>query len=483
MSFCSKPNCSMLKFCIQCVNKFFGCILLMLSSLISQITRPNGCDELHAKYQVSERQIGRGSFGVVYDAVDKITGKKVAIKKLTYFPTDLVHVKQLLREISLLRMLKSHPNIISLEYIASSSTKDTVNEVHLVFERYDTDLNKIISSKQSLSTQHLQYFLYQIFCGVYYIHSAKLVHRDLKPSNILVNSNCDIKICDFGLARATQIIKETSHTANGAPPPLFRQLTEYVVTRWYRSPELIINHRAEAPADIWSVGCILAELLLREPLFPADSSIEVLKLILKLTGTPVKHDRRWIDDETCFNYLTQNSSQPRQSIRQKFKGEDASALDLLEKLLEFNPTRRISAAQALRHSFFHSLFNSQDVLTFPLKARSAAEVSSLNDYYQFETELDDQSDKSQAAIAQCASALILKEIARYAPDSSSTPAAATSSFITTSSFFQDRNDPAKMINNSLKLFSGAPHFWSDDNKHKTLRSNVVPYSFESSQKK
>ena len=405
----------------------------MLASHRLTITDPHECDDLYSKYRV-DKLVGSGASGLVFEGEDKSTKKKVAIKKIIDYSANAISATRLLREISLLRMLKGHPDLISLEYVAASAAKAPVNEVYLVFERCDTDLHKVIYSAQSLTTAHIQYILYQILCGIHYIHSASLIHRDLKPSNILINSNCKIKICDFGLSRATQVIRETSHPANGAPPQIYRQLTAYVLTRWYRSTELIINGRAEGPADMWSIGCILAELFLRKPLFRANSSMEVLRLILDLIGTPERHDLGWINDEDRLNYVTKYRKIPDQTFQQKFNSADASVRELLKRLLEFNPTKRITAAQALAHPFFHSIFETKDVLTFPLKPRSAADEHSLNDYCRFETDLDRQPDKSQPAITESACALSLKEIARYT-SSSPLATAVSPSFITTHSIF------------------------------------------------
>lgn len=129
----------------------------------------------------------------------------------------------------------------------------------------ETDLSQIIKSNQPLSDDHIQFFLYQILRGLKYIHSAGIYHRDLKPRNLLVNSNCDLKICDFGLARADIEELQTAQTA----------LTDYIATRWYRAPEVILSWKKYGPAiDVWSVGCILAELIIRKPLLPAASEEE-----------------------------------------------------------------------------------------------------------------------------------------------------------------------------------------------------------------
>jgi len=233
------------------------------------------------------------------------------------------------------------------------------------------------------------------------------------------------------LARATQTIREASPLTNCAAPLLVRQLTEYVVSRWYRSPELILNGRAEASTDMWSIGCIFAELLLRKPLFNGESSMGVLLLILKLMGTPEPDDCGW---SNRTNFLYKVAKFPS-TFQQKFKDVDPSARHLLEKLFELDPTKRITAAQALQHPFLNSYFDTQSVVPFPLKPRSDVDKSSLDDYYQFETKLDSRQYKSSAEMTQEACALVLKEIARYSPAPSVAPAASSSSLFSGSSFF------------------------------------------------
>ena len=146
---------------------------------------------------------------------------------------------------------------------------DDFHDVYIVSELMETDLYRIIYSKQSLSIDHVKYFVYQILRALKYIHSANVIHRDLKPSNLLVNSNCDLKVCDFGLARG---VLDDNQTKDHSSRPL---LTEYVVTRWYRAPEIMLAcHEYDKPVDIWSTGCILAELLARKPYFPGDDYID-----------------------------------------------------------------------------------------------------------------------------------------------------------------------------------------------------------------
>uniref|UniRef100_A0A7S3R9T4 Mitogen-activated protein kinase n=1 Tax=Dunaliella tertiolecta TaxID=3047 RepID=A0A7S3R9T4_DUNTE len=191
------------------------------------------------------KAIGKGAYGVVCSA--KLKDKeKVAIKKIGNAFENLTDARRTLREIKLLRHLR-HENIIGIMDIMKPVSRDKFNDVYMVYELMDTDLHQIIRSSQPLTNEHFQYFIYQILRGLKYVHSANVLHRDLKPSNLLLNASCDLKICDFGLAR-------TSTERNF--------MTEYVVTRWYRAPELLLScEHYTAAIDIWSVGCILAELL------------------------------------------------------------------------------------------------------------------------------------------------------------------------------------------------------------------------------
>jgi hypothetical protein len=215
------------------------------------------------------RTIGSGAYGVVISANDTAKKRNVAIKLVPRAFNDEVDAKRILREIKLLKHFR-HENIISILDMMSpqGAYVDDFNDVYIVCDLMETDLHRIIYSKQALSIDHVQYFIYQILRGLKYIHSAQVIHRDLKPSNLLVNSNCDLKICDFGLARG--INSDYSGQRRGS-----MLLTEYVVTRWYRAPEIMLAcHEYSKPVDVWSVGCIFAELMLRKPIFPGDDYID-----------------------------------------------------------------------------------------------------------------------------------------------------------------------------------------------------------------
>ncbi len=224
------------------------------------------------------RTIGSGAYGVVISAKDFNRGSNVAIKMVPRAFHDEIDAKRILREIKLLKHFR-HENIISILDMMPPLARNVedFNDVYIVTDLMETDLHRIIYSKQSLSIDHVQYFLYQVLRALKYLHSANVLHRDLKPSNLLVNSNCDLKVCDFGLARGITSAHDRELEAGNGGSML---LTEYVVTRWYRAPEIMLAcHEYSKPSDVWSVGCIFAELLGRKPFFPGDDYIHQVRFI------------------------------------------------------------------------------------------------------------------------------------------------------------------------------------------------------------
>jgi mitogen-activated protein kinase 1/3 len=218
------------------------------------------------------RLIGSGAYGVVISAKDSVENKNVAIKMVPRAFNDEIDAKRILREIKLMKHLR-HENIVNIIDMMPplASHVEDFRDVYIVADLMETDLHRIIYSKQPLSIDHAQYFLYQMLRGLKYIHSANVIHRDLKPSNLLVNSNCDLKICDFGLARGIHHDCAIGRTM---------LLTEYVVTRWYRAPEIMLACQEYSKGvDIWSCGCIFAELIKRKPFFAGDDYIDQVSFI------------------------------------------------------------------------------------------------------------------------------------------------------------------------------------------------------------
>jgi tRNA A-37 threonylcarbamoyl transferase component Bud32 len=221
------------------------------------------------------RTIGSGAYGVVISAKDTKSNANVAIKMVPKAFSDEIDAKRILREIKLLKHFR-HDNIVSIIDMMPPNVNflEDFIDVYIVTDLMETDLHRIIYSKQKLSIDHAQYFIYQVLRGLKYIHSCRVLHRDLKPSNLLVNSNCDLKICDFGLARGI----DDQIDAEGRTGTML--LTEYVVTRWYRAPEIMLAcHEYSYAIDVWSVGCIFAELILRKPYFPGDDYIDQVSYV------------------------------------------------------------------------------------------------------------------------------------------------------------------------------------------------------------
>src|ERR1044072_8255853 len=197
----------------------------------------------------------------------------------------------------------------------------------------ECDLAAIIRSGQPLTDAHFQSFIYQILCGLKYIHSANVLHRDLKPGNLLVNANCELKICDFGLARTKGVDNQL--------------MTEYVVTRWYRAPELLLgSDNYGASIDVWSVGCIFAEILGRKPIFPGTDPLNQLKLIISVLGSQNVPDLKFIDDQKVKRFIKKLPFTSGRHFSQIYPQADPLAIDLLQKMLVFDPTKRITVLEA-----------------------------------------------------------------------------------------------------------------------------------------
>lgn len=323
----------------------------------------NNVFEVPDRYQL-QYAIGQGAYGIVCSAHDTAINEKVAIKKVfNIFEHDREFQKRILREIKILKHF-DHENIICLTDLIPPRNFAQFNDVYIVTDLMETDLRQIIKSDQQLSDQHLQYFLYQILRALKYIHSANVLHRDLKPSNILLNSDCELKICDFGLSRGIDF--ETENPMMSTP---------YVATRWYRAPELLLMWETATKAiDVWSVGCIFAELLNRKAFFPGKNYLHQLDLILDVLGTPSDQEIKGCDK--AKTYMKNLPFRPRKDLRVYFPNANPLALDLLSKMLTFDPTKRITVEEALAHSYLENLHDEHD------------EPTSTSFDFSFETEAE-----------------------------------------------------------------------------------------------
>ncbi|MBA0755182.1 hypothetical protein Gogos_020866 [Gossypium gossypioides] len=298
--------------------------------------------EVDTKY-VPIKPIGRGSYGIVCSSINRETNEKVAIKKISNVFQNHVDALRTLRELKLLRQIR-HDNVVALKDIMMPTQRTSFKDVYLVYELMDTDLLQIIKSSQPLSNDHCKYFLFQLLRGLKYLHSANILHRDLKPGNLLINANCDLKICDFGLARTSRGNEQF--------------MTEYVVTRWYRSPELLLccdNYGTSI--DVWSVGCIFAEILGRRPIFPGTGCLNQLNLIIGVLGSQQEADLQFIDNPKARRYIESLPFSTGIHLSRLYPQADPLAIDLLQRMLIFDPSKRITVTEALQHPYMATLYD------------------------------------------------------------------------------------------------------------------------------
>lgn len=282
------------------------------------------------KYQKLER-IGEGTYGVVYKARDVVTNQIVALKKIRLEGEDEGVPPTAIREISVLKEIQ-HENIVKLIDTVHSDDK-----LYLIFEYLEKDLRKFIESSKTLQEPLIKKFLFQILSGISHCHRHRVLHRDMKPQNLLIDINQNIKLCDFGLARAFCLPMKT--------------YTHEVVTLWYRAPEILLGSKKySTPVDIWSIGCIFAELVLGKPIFTGDSEIDQIFKIFAVLGTPDESTYPGIGALPDFKFTFPKwKAQDFQSI---FKGISELGIDLLSRMLIIDPTQRISAKNALLHPYF-----------------------------------------------------------------------------------------------------------------------------------
>ncbi|CAM9882429.1 unnamed protein product, partial [Scytosiphon promiscuus] len=296
--------------------------------------------------------VGKGAFGEVCSALDsqQACGKRVAIKKVYPMSRDVVSAKHALREIRLMRYLEPHPNIISLEDLLINQQHD---ELYIVMELLDCDLHYVINrSNQPLDDVHHRYFMFQILKGVKFLHENRVIHRDLKPSNILATRKCQLRITDFGLARLRP-------TGAGPDPDneVDNPMTETAVTRWYRPPELMLcpDGLYGYAVDLWSVGCIFAELLGRQPFFPGQNFKKQLSLIFDAVGSPQPHEVAHIKNPEALRFLESMQGRVKVPYSELLPTASEASIALLEGLLVFDPPCRFSAEEALNHRYFQPL--------------------------------------------------------------------------------------------------------------------------------
>jgi len=292
--------------------------------------------ENYQKIEKPGSNLGEGTYGVVYKALDKRNNEIVALKRIRLEVEDEGIPSTALREISLLRELE-HDNIVELKDCVQSDGK-----LYLVFEFLDRDLKKYMESCSGMLKPLLvKSYLFQICRGLAFCHARGVMHRDLKPQNLLVSKDGRLKLADFGLARSF------------CPP--IRPLTHEVVTLWYRPPEILLGSQTYAPpVDVFAIGTIFVEMVTKRPLFPGDSEIDQLYKIFRQLGTPCESVWPGVTSLTDYN------SQFPKWVKSAFSSTvtdnlEPMGLDLLESFLAYSPKNRITAKDSLDHAYFNEL--------------------------------------------------------------------------------------------------------------------------------
>ncbi|KAK9453550.1 kinase-like domain-containing protein [Dipodascopsis uninucleata] len=285
-----------------------------------------------SQYQQLEK-LGEGTYATVYKGRNRMTGELVALKEIS-LDSEEGTPSTAIREISLMKELK-HENVMALYDVIH-----TENKLNLVFEYMDKDLKKFMDSRGDhgiLDHALIKSFMHQLLEGIAFCHDNRVLHRDLKPQNLLINSKGVLKIGDFGLARAF-----------GIPVNTF---SNEVVTLWYRAPDVLLGSRTYSTSiDMWSAGCILAELYTGRPLFPGTTNEDQLQKIFRLLGTPT--ERTWPNISQLPNYRSNLTIYPPQDLRAILPQIDPLGMDLLCAMIQMRPENRISARDALKHPWF-----------------------------------------------------------------------------------------------------------------------------------
>jgi len=307
------------------------------------------------RYDIQQK-LGKGAYGIVWKAENKKSkGTMVALKKIFDAFQNSTDAQRTFREILFLTQMQNHENIVQLYDVMKA---DNDRDIYLVFEYMETDLHATIRAN-ILEEIHKQYIMYQCFKALMYMHSAKLVHRDMKPANLLLNSECLMKVADFGLARSLIDMKEDDIYT----PP---ELTDYVATRWYRAPEILAGSREySVPVDMWSLGCIFGEMLGGKPVYAGSTTLNQFEKIIEVIGFPSKEAisslqsvfiTTMLESITVSDVPTKTFDEQKEAWKQYYPTATDDAIDLLTRLLQFNPTERMTAREGLTHpccSQFH----------------------------------------------------------------------------------------------------------------------------------
>lgn len=319
-----------------------------------------------------QKRLGKGAYGIVWKALDRNTSQTVAVKKIFDAFRNETDAQRTFREVMFLRSFRNHPNIVRLHSIHRAANH---MDIYLSFEFMESDLHNVIKRGSILKDIHKRFVMYQLLNATQYIHSGNVIHRDMKPSNVLIDSKCRCKIADFGLARSIgqqcqqqtqqqQLMLQHADVADAVC------LTDYVATRWYRAPEILVaSKRYTMGIDMWSLGCILGEMLLGKPLFPGSCTVNQIELIVGALPDLTEEDIASVGGGFGAALLTQGkqttsggsnnrtsiggrgSENGPCSVNEMLVGAPDEARDLVNSLLRLDPMKRLTAKQSLGHKY------------------------------------------------------------------------------------------------------------------------------------
>lgn len=296
------------------------------------------------KYDITQK-LGKGAYAVVFKATDKKTKSVVAMKKIFDAFQNATDAQRTFREIMYLQALgtpSAHENIIRLQNVLKAEND---KDIYLVFDFMETDLHAVIRAN-ILEPVHKQFIVYQCLKALLYCHSGDLVHRDLKPSNLLLNEECLCKVADFGLARSLKAMKLGEESS---------VLTDYVATRWYRAPEILLGSTSYTKAvDMWALGCIIAEMFIGKPLIPGTSTMNQLEKIISVTGKPTVEDIASTKSTFAETMLKSLPTSAKLDLTALMVGAPPEAVDMVNQLLSFNPDKRLTVEESIDHPYMKS---------------------------------------------------------------------------------------------------------------------------------
>jgi len=303
------------------------------------------------QYDISEK-VGQGAYGIVWKAIHRQNGNAVVALKKCYdaFRND-TDSQRTFREVAYLKAMTGHSNIVSIQRVLQACGD---RDLYIVFEFMHTDLSHVIKAKL-LTDIHVRFITYQLLCALKYIHSAGLIHRDIKPSNILIDDSCHAKLCDFGLCRS---IDETFGNL---------ELTDYVMTRWYRAPEILAGgKRYTKSVDLWSVGCIIGEMIRGRPLMAGACTMSQLQKVFEVTGNPTDEIAASWKSPFAQTMLLNARAKRRLRLNELCPNNlPRDAKHLIKRFFRLDPNERITAEAALEHEYLADFHNPDTEPSYP----------------------------------------------------------------------------------------------------------------------